>query len=569
MRILNFLPLVFLMTPHHVLNASEIVVNQVGYLPNWSKSALWINSDTTKKEIELIDLTTNKSVFTFNAAKKYKDGQTEDYIQVLDFSSFNKKGRYVLRAGNLKSLPFSIGDDVYKSTFRVLLRSYYLQRCGIKISDTETGLNHAACHVHDGIVKHTDIIHKTNDAIQSSGGWHDAGDNGKYVATTAITVGRVLSLYEEHPELFTDFLLDIPESRNQLPDVLDEMKVGLDWMLTMQRSDGAVYRKLSGETWPSGMTPDQDKQQRYIYSITTPETAKAAATWAMAARIYKASQPKKAAQYLKAAKKSWEYLKSVNNQVFEYHKGDNKGSGPYMYNETDNEVYLTYDWDDRLWVAMELLITTGEKTFQLYVSEKIPNAPLEIFEWKNPSGMALAHALFHPALSNNKEWQDGIKKKMIVRANQLLKNAAASGYRIVNDRFVWGSNKMTIEEGIILIYAYRLSQAPKYLDAAINQLSYILGSNHFNMSFVTGVGSNAASHISHLYLLAAKTKLAGLLVGGPNNLAQSTIAPKNKGPLSYVDDSRSYATNEYAIDYNASLIALIGLLISTPYPDKD
>ena len=547
-------------------SASQIVVNQVGYLPSWSKVALWVNSNTTNKNIELINSKTNKSVYSFKASTKHKDAQTEDYIQELDFSSFKTKGQYIISAGDVKSLPFAIGDDIYQSPLRTLLRSYYLQRCGIAISDTETGLNHAACHINDGIIKHNDNSHKANDKVQSVGGWHDAGDNGKYVVTTAVTIGRILTLYEESPELFADFLLDIPESKNDLPDILDEMIVGLDWMLTMQRSDGAVYRKLSGESWPAGLTPDQDTQSRYLYGITTPETAKAAAAWAIAARVYKNNRPKQAQRYLHAAKKSWAYLQTVDNQIFDYSEGDNKGSGPYMHNETDNENYLTYDRDDRLWAATELLITTRDNAFEDYIDEKLPNTALEIFEWKNPSAMALAHILFHPTLATNKEWKENTTNKVMARANLLLNNIAASGYRIANNRFIWGSNKMTVEEGIILVYAYRLSQDPAYLDAAINQLDYIFGANHFNQTFVTGVGTSPVKNINHLYLSAAKTTLAGLFVGGPNNLVQSEIAPKNKGPLSYIDDSRSYATNEYAIDYNASLISLIGMLVSTSYP---
>ena len=568
MRVLTLITLLFLMAANQLAHANKIVVNQVGYLPQWSKVALWVNANTTRRRVELIDITTNKRVYTITATRKHKDIQTGHYIRAIDFSAFNLQGQYLLRAGKTQSLPFSIGNKIYQSPLRLLLRSYYLQRCGIDVFDPETGLNHAVCHINDGLIKHTDNINQANDIIYANGGWHDAGDNGKYVATTAVTVGRILALYEQYPYLFTHFSLDIPESNNKLPDVLDEMKVGLNWMLLMQRADGAVYRKLSGESWPAGLTPDQDIQKRYVYGISSPETAKAAAAWAMAARIYKYKHPKQAARYLKAAKKSWSYLQTIDEQVFDYYEEDNKGSGPYMYNETDSEAYLTFDWDDRLWAAMELFITTGDKSFQRYVNQTLPQTTLEIFEWKNPSSLALAHALFNPALSAHNKWRENVKNKIMARANVLLNNIAASGYRIANSRFLWGSNKMTIEEGIILVYAYRLSKDTAYLDAAIYQLDYILGSNPFNMTFVTGVGKNPVKHISHLYLTAAKTTLAGLLVGGPNNLAQAKIAPKNKGPLSYADDLRSYATNEYAIDYNASLIALMGLLIATPYPSQ-
>lgn len=549
-----------------IANADAIVLNQVGYLPNWPKTALLVNADANTREAEILTVPARQSVFKISSSAEHTDRQTGDRLQELNFTAFDKPGRYLLRAGKTESLPFVIGHGIYQEPLKLLLRSYYLQRCGVRIDDGATGLKHEACHLHDAAIMHDDSAHKAGDPVASMGGWHDAGDYGKYVATTAVAVGRILSLYEEFPALFTDFILDIPESGNKVPDVLDEMKVGLDWMLTMQRPDGALYRKLSGETWPKNLTPDQDHQPRYIYGVTTPETAKAPGAWAMAARIYKHSHPEDAARYLAAAKKAWHYLETVAGQQFEFREGDNKGSGPYMFNKTDNDISLTYDWDDRLWAAAELLITTGDPLYQHYVAAMLPSAPLNVFEWKDPSGLAFAHVLFHPGMPGSSEWRETIKTKVLERAKILLGNIAASGYRIANTRFVWSSNKLTAEEGIILIHAYRLSRDPVYLNAAIEQIDYILGRNHFNLSFVSGVGANPVANVSHLFLSAAHAKLPGLLVGGPNELEQSGIGPKFRGPLSYIDDARSYATNEYAIDYNASLIGLLGLLLSTPYP---
>jgi endoglucanase len=505
-------------------------------------------------------------VFKASIAAAQTDPQTGDRIQAINFSAFNKTGRYLVRAGKVESSTFSIGNDIYQEPLKLLLRSYYLQRCGVTINDAATGLKHEACHTHDASIKHDDNSHKAGDPVASVGGWHDAGDYGKYVATTAVAVGRILAVYEAFPRLFADIALNIPESGNKLPDALNEMKVGLDWLLTMQRADGAVYRKLSGESWPKGLTPDQDKQPRYIYGITTPETAKAAAAWAMAARIYQHSQPQEAARYLAAAEKAWHYLETVESQQFDYKEGDNKGSGPYMYNKTDNDEALLYDWDDRLWAAAELLITTGEDKYKVYVAATLPKAPLTVFEWKDPSSMAFAHVLFHPEMSGSGAWRDSAKTKILERAKTVLGNMDKSGYRIANARFVWSSNKLTIEEGVILFYAYRLSGDTTYLNAAIEQLDYIFGRNHFKQTFVTGIGFHPVNNVSHLYLSAANTKLPGLLVGGPNELEQSGIGPKYQGPLSYIDDARSYATNEYAIDLNASLIGLIALLSATPYP---
>lgn len=564
--ILIFVNVLFWAPQSYAAQTEQLVVNQVGYLINMPKIALRVNPATTSKEFHILDAETHDIVFTFFACKPHQDAQTGDFIQELDFSGFNKAGRYIIRINKVQSLPFSIGNNIYHQPLKLLLRSYYLQRCGIAIYDAKTGLNHAACHLHDGIIKHKDDFHPAMCAINSQGGWHDAGDYGKYVTTTAVAVGRILALYERHPQILAGVILDIPESGNPIPDVLDEMRVGLDWMITMQRADGALYRKLSGESWPSGLTPDEDTQSRYIYGVSSAETAKAVAAWALAARVYKSVLPKLANRYLLAAKKGWVYLETREQQVFDYVDGDDKGSGPYRYNETDDEASLKTDTDDRLWAAMELLISTGEPSYQSYIRQVLPDIGLQIFEWKNPSGLALSQLLFNPKLSAYSELRASVQEKVMIHAKGLLENITESGYRIANKRFIWGSNKMTAEEGIILLHAYRLSGDSVYLDAAIAQLNYIFGTNPFNLSFVSGVGEHAVSHVSHIYLSAKNTVLDGLFVGGPNEKEQSNIGPKNKGPLSYIDDSRSYATNEYAIDYNATLIGFIGLAISKPHP---
>lgn len=564
-NLILFLSFLFLLFSG-LTQADIIVLNQVGYLPAWPKIAFLVNSNGKTKSAELLDANDRHSAFKFKTGINKKDAQTKDVLQELNFSAFTKPGRYIVKAGNVESHPFSIGDDVYQQPLKLLLRSYYLQRCGIKIEDAATGLKHPACHLHDAVIARDDNAHKTGDVVPSTGGWHDAGDYGKYIATTAVTIGRHLALYEDFPAFFSAFGLDIPESANSEPDILDEMQVGLDWMLAMQRPDGALYRKIGGDMWPKGLTPDQDLQQRFIYPITTPETAKAAGAWAMAARIYRKSQPEKAAKYLEAAKLSWHFLETIDQQFFDYKEGDNKGSGPYMYNKTDNDLSLTYDWDDRLWAAVELFIETNEDKYKNYIEKTLPAAQLNPYEWKDPSALAMTHILFHPSLQAYKQWRSLTEKKFLARAKKLLGNMSTSGYRIANNRFVWSSNKITAEEGIILIAAYNLTHNTDYLNAATAQLNYLLGRNHFDLSFVSGVGTNAVTNVSHIYLVAANFKLPGLFVGGPNELEQSGIGPKNKGPLSYVDDARSYATNEYAIDYNASIIGLLGTLLSTPYP---
>ncbi len=544
-------------------STAKLVINQVGYYPTAPKSAFLINSNNhNTNRVELVNCRSKKTVFAAELGEPYQDEVSKDIIQTIDFTKFQQEGRYYLKCDNIQSYPFRIGRDIYQDSFTKLLRSYYLQRCGVTVRDSVTGIRHTPCHLNDGLIAHTDSYHQAGELKQAQGGWHDAGDYGKYVGPTAVTIGRLLSLYEQYPNLFSDSQLNIPESGNGRPDLLDEVKVGLDWLLTMQREDGAVYRKLSGKDWPSTILPHEDKQPRFIYGISTPETAKFAAAMAMANRVYAPLDTELAQNYLKAARKAWDFVQREPSMKVDWVEGDDSGSGKYLFSEFDPEESLKTDKDDRLWAAAELFISTGELGFEQYLRENIHSFPYTLFEWKDPSSLGMIDYLMQTRRKGSDKLKQQIKEKLLQRADSLLQKVALSGYRLANDRFIWASNKLVAEEGITLLYAYRVTGNQAYFKAAVDQLDYLLGRNHFNLSFITGVGTNSVRHIHHRLAQAKKIVIPGLMVGGPNTQAQDGVAPQGLGSLSYVDDEDSYATNEYAIDYNASVISLMGMLMA-------
>ncbi len=555
-----------LLSTHAVLsNPAKIVVNQVGYLPDRAKIALLVNSKVPSKQIELVNSTNQKVVQVIKPSASQQDDESKDLLQTIDFSQIKQSGNYFLRSGTVQSQPFSIDPHVYQEPINKLLRSYYLQRCGVAINDAITGIRHAPCHINDGTIAHLDGSNPAGKVVPSIGGWHDAGDYGKYVSTTAVTVGRLLSLYELNPSAFSDRQLSIPESGNGISDLLDEMRVGLDWMLPMQRADGAVYRKLSGKKWPPIVAPNEDTQPRFLYGVSTPETAKYAAAMAIAARVYAPKQPAQAKIYLSAAQRAWEYLQLQSTMQVDWVDGDDSGSGKYLASEVDIEPSLKIDQDDRLWAAAELFVTTRQPQYQKYFVQKLPSLPYAIFEWKDPSSLGMVNYL--RSVSNNLKRSTPVNpitlqiaNKIQDRADAVLQQVKKSGYHLANHQFIWGSNKMTAEEGITLFLAYQITKNPLYLQGAIDQIDYLLGRNPFNQTFVTGVGTKPVQHVHHIFARANKIDIPGLLVGGANSGAQDNIAPKNRGILSYLDDERSYATNEYAIDYNASLIALMSMV---------
>ncbi len=536
---------------------TAIVVNQIGYLPQWQKTAFLINNLNPDAPLELLNSDSKKIIATLPLKPEIRDDETGDRLAKIDFTSITQPGKYYLKQDKLKSPPFQIGQDIYQQPLVTLLRTYYLQRCGVELDDPVTGISHVPCHLKDGLIAHQDQFHPAEESVPAVGGWHNGAAYSKYVATTTVSIARLLNLYQQYPDLFPDNQLAIPESGNGVSDLLDEMQFGLDWLLKMQRGDGAVYRKLSGKKWAIAIGPGADIQPRYIYGISTPETAKFAAVMAIASRTYQSLDSSLATIYLNAAESAWQYLQTQPEMRVNWVKGDDKGSEKYLASALDTEASLQTDLDDRLWAAAELYIATGKADFSGYFAEHLDQTEYSLFDWKNPAPLAMIDYLTQDEQPASSEVIAKIKTKVEQRADLVLDKVKQSQYQLANDNFIWHSNRLSAEEGITLFYAYRLTQNNKYLAAATDQLDYILGRNHFNQTFVTDIGDRPVKHINHPLAIAKKIAIPGLVVGGPNTNAQDGLVAKNLGQLSYIDDDRSYSTNQYAIDNNASLISLI------------
>lgn len=544
--------------PITTAQSSQIVVNQAGYLPEAGKFALLL--DGADEPLELVHEPSATVMATLPLVREMNlaNGLRVNWV---DFSAISLDGEYFLRQGKVQSNHFRIGRGVYDFTSWLLQRSYYLQRCGVALEDALTGIQHAACHTLDGVYAHTDEVNQQGDPHPAAGGWHDAGDFGKYMATASVTVSRLLSLYLMQPDRYTDKALSIPESGNGISDLLDEVKFELDWMLKMQRMDGAVYRKLSGTEWVSARVPEQDTDTRLIYGVSSPETAKFAASMAVAARAYRIALPLEADVYRAAAERAWLWLEKNPAMTFEWYAGDDSGSGAYKGSFTDVETTLEFDDDDRLAAAIELYLTTGEAKYRDFFQAEVERGiPYTLYEWKDATALPLWHLLTYDQSVGLAAARTRIRQNLLARADSLLDNIAACPFGLANQRFVWGSNKMAAEEGITLLHAWKYTGDPHYLQGALWQVDYLFGRNPFGLSFVTGSTPNAVKKPLHLFGTALGRTIPGLLVGGANSLAQDKIAPANQRMFSYVDDNRAYSVNEYAIDYNASLIALLEVL---------
>jgi len=545
---------------------TRISVNQVGYYPDWDKVA-YISNYQQENIVKLVDTISNQVVARLKIEKVHNINKALPDRAKIDFSQVRTPGKYVLVYQEVRSPTFTIERTLYRPVITTLLRSYYLQRCGEALDDTLSKIHHSVCHINDsqlfrplkGIVISQIESDKSTTEVDTRGGWHDAGDFGKYVSTTTVSIGRILAAYTLSNNWMAKLNLSIGAHEDSSPDVLTEMQYGLNWLLKMQTDSGAVFRKVAGKKWPALGAPNKDNQQRFVYGVATDDTAKFSATMALASRIYQKYDTELSERYIEAAELSWRYLETNPHFLMDWKKEDDSGSGPYKANATDKEMSLNYDTDDRLWAAAELYIKTNKNKYLVYINQNI-GLPLNLYEWKDPSALGKWHIFSHLCEPHTIGFCEQLREQFITRANQAFSRVQQADFSLANQNFIWGSNKMAVEEAMFLLIAYQLTKERKYAQAAIFQADYIFGNNPFSLSFVSGIGENPVKNVSHIFSRGENIYIPGLLVGGPNRLAQASIAPKDMGILSYTDNEKSYAVNEYAIDYNASLIGLLSEL---------
>ena len=215
-----------------------INVNQVGYMTGDSKVATVIGKNA--KSFEVIDVASGKSVYSADLPEEATyDPPSEMFCKQADFSSVKDAGTYKIKTDDgEESVEFKIGDDIYGDLYKDVVLMLYNQRCGVELDSSIAGeFAHPACHTGEA------VVYGTDKKIDVTGGWHDAGDYGRYVVSGAKTVQDLFLTYEDNGYKADD--IGIPESGNGVPDVLDEARFELDWLLKMQDANGGVYHKVT------------------------------------------------------------------------------------------------------------------------------------------------------------------------------------------------------------------------------------------------------------------------------------------------------------------------------------
>lgn len=521
--------------------APDININQIGYKSDSKKTAV-IRDFTNETEFSVINADTKAVVYTGKLSNETQYSLAGEVNKIADFSEVKEAGKYYISCGELDdSYTFEISDDVYGNLLDDTVKMLYLQRCGTEVKDAEFG--HVACHTSIA------TIYGTTEKIDVSGGWHDAGDYGRYVVPAAKTVADLLYAYAENPELFGDNL-GIPESGNGIADILDETRYELEWMLKMQASSGGVYHKVSCATFPGYVMPQMEKDELLVTPVSTTATADFCASMALAYEFYKDIDKTFADKCLDAAEKAWAFLEANPNLIFK-NPGDYIVTGEYGDNK---------DSDERYWAAVQMYRATGDTK---YLTATDRNGTKTGLDWSTVGDYGNIAILTMDGVDKNSTYYNNAKSAVLKQADALVDVSNSSTYGVAIDVFNWGSNMTIANAGIITSLAYKITGDVKYLDAAEAQTNYLLGINPCGECFVTGYGTVSPEAPHHRPSMVVGKAMKGMLVGGVNQNLEDSAAKAYCRSLPaakrYVDNSESYSTNEITIYWNSPLTYLLAL----------
>ncbi|MDE5945892.1 MAG: glycoside hydrolase family 9 protein [Oscillospiraceae bacterium] len=627
-------------TPH-----SNVRLNQVGYFENANKKATYVTDATSPLDYQILDAS-GSEVYSGKTEPKGKDADSGENVHIIDFSDFTVGGAgytikvadsdatYTNKAGETFDLtvshPFNIGNTVYDGILRNALNYFYQNRSGVAIEadyitsgDTST-LSHQAGHVSDKAWVQSTFRQdyaavfdgQQEYSIEGKGGWYDAGDHGKYVVNGGISVWTLQNLYEWSKSQKTDAkfadgkTMAVPENSNGAPDLLDEARVELEWMMNMmvksadpyfgKDMENMVYHKLHDHKWTGLATRPYDYEKqwettRIVKPPTTAATLNMVACAAQASRLWAGIDDTFAKTCLENAIKGYEAAKK--NPAVYAPMDQAIGGGAYGDDYVEDDFY---------WAACELYATTGEdkyysdlkgyqnkdaddKAFSLTTNlgGGENNGSFTSFNWGCTAGLGTLSLYLADKTSEADKTTiasnitKAADKYLAKQAEQGMGNPYQSatfsdpvniGEGVEVTGYEWGSNSFVVNNAIVMAYAYKATGAEKYVNGAAEAMDYIFGRNGLGFSYVTGYGTYHLQNPHHRYWSYDVDKTfpmppAGVMSGGPGSGLQDpyigglgykrgTLAPQK----CFVDAAEAWSVNEVTINWNSPFAWVISFL---------
>lgn len=560
-----------------------IRINQLGYRTHDIKVAVYISKNNlTIKSFELIDVNSGKTVMTFHDLKKSR--RLDPFITCyrIPFTEYNKPGTYRIAAGETVSPDFRIGDDVYDATADFLLNYMRQQRCGFNpyLKDS--------CHMADGY----EIYDKNNDSahIDVTGGWHDAADYLQYVATSANATYQMLFAWSENPASFGDkYLANGLPGSDGLPDILNESRWGLDWLLKMNPSPERMYNQIADDRDHIGFRfPDHDTanygkgHERPVYLCTglpqgvfkyknrttgiASTAGKFSSAFSKGAQVYKTLDPGFADKLTAKAIAAFEYgLK---------HPGACQtapGTAPYFYEE-DNWV------DDMELAAVELYNLTRKPEYLKYADEFgrheittpwMGKDTARHYQWYPFVNMG------HPGVARNQMTEgNGEFAGYIRKGLELIDLKAKNNPFLIGVPFIWCSNNLV---AAVLTQSHLYAEITgdnTFAEMEAAHRDWLFGCNPWGTSMIVGLPENGDfPKYTHSSYVSRGGQVNGGLVDGPvystifrshskyiTMINKDVYADVQPAIANYHDDITDYTSNECTMDGTACLVYYLSAL---------
>ncbi|GAA0370832.1 cellulase [Micromonospora gifhornensis] len=564
--------------PYEPDTGPRVRVNQVGYLPHGPKNATVV-TDATEALPWQLKSASGAVLASGTTTPRGVDPASDQNVHSVDFSSYRTPGQGVtLTVDGEVSHPFDISGTIYEQLRSDALQFFYIQRSGIAIDGDLVGEEYARPAGHLGVAPNqgdTDVPCQPGVCdyrLDVRGGWYDAGDHGKYVVNGGIATYQLLSAFERTKNAATagfgadlgDGTLRLPERDNGVPDILDEARWELEFLLRMQVPAGKplagmAHHKIHDQNWTGlPLQPEDDPELRELHPPSTAATLNLAAVAAQCARLFAPYDAEFAQRCGTAAKTAYAAAKA--NPTRYASPTDGNGGGAYDDSNVTDEFY---------WAAAELYLTTGEAGYLADLTAS-PHHTGDVFDargfgWQSVAALGRLDLATVPSGLPTAE-VTRIRASVTDAADRYLAEIARQAYGLPMPgdpgSYFWGGNSSVINNAVVLATAFDLTGQAKYRDGAVQTMDYIFGRNALNISYVTGWGEHAAenqhSRIFGYQLDPSMPKPpAGSLAGGPNAALQDPFVEQllaGCAPMfCYVDDIASYSTNEVAINWNSAL----------------
>jgi len=546
-----------------IANAQTIKVNQLGFYVDSKKVAVVPSSTETR--FSIVRTGDNVVVYRGLMSTPKRWSYSGETVSIADFSQFNQKGTYYVSVGQLTSNIFEISEkDIFKNLVISSLKAFYFWRSSTKIDSAyaqfgDVNFARKAGHLDTNVSVHVSAQNAFRPAgtkLSAPKGWYDAGDYNLYTINAGPAVFSLLQLYEQKKSFFKVLNTNIPESKNSIPDLLDEVKYEIDWLLSMfDSTDDGVYFKLTSKSFCGMVMPHEDTYARFMVGKSTTSALVFSAMMAKFYRSFKEYDGHYADSCLQLSKRAYNWALKNPNVAFKNPTDITTGG----YGDSFFE-------DEFTWANIELYLSTGDTT---YLS-KVNFERTDLFivpGWRNVATYGLLSIANHiDTLQINASTRNTIDSMLETLANAVATVSDTSAYSVPLNEFRWGSNGHISIQGMIALTSYKVTGSEKYFNAALSALDYLLGRNATGFCFVSGFGSKSPMYLHDRRCSADRIAdpIPGYLSGGPTTDAQRDCGsynyPSTFPAKSFLDKECSFSTNEIAINWSGPFAYLVGFI---------